>query len=35
MTKDLAVLVGGGTPWLTTEEFLAAIGNNLQAALAA
>jgi isocitrate dehydrogenase len=35
MTKDLAVLVGGGTPWLTTEEFLAAIDNNLQAALAA
>jgi isocitrate dehydrogenase len=35
MTKDLAVLVGGGTPWLPTEEFLAAIDNNLQAALAA
>jgi isocitrate dehydrogenase len=35
MTKDLAVLVGGGTPWLTTEEFLAAIDNNLQAALTA
>jgi isocitrate dehydrogenase len=35
MTKDLAVLVGSGTPWLTTEEFLAAIDTNLQAALAA
>jgi isocitrate dehydrogenase len=34
MTKDLAVLVGGGTPWLTTEEFLAAIDANLHAALA-
>jgi isocitrate dehydrogenase len=34
MTKDLAVLVGGGTPWLTTEGFLAAIDANLQAALA-
>jgi isocitrate dehydrogenase len=34
MTKDLAVLVGSGTPWLTTEEFLAAIDANLQAALA-
>jgi isocitrate dehydrogenase len=34
MTKDLAVLVGGGTPWLTTEEFLGAIDANLKAALA-
>jgi isocitrate dehydrogenase len=34
MTKDLAVLVGGSTPWLTTEEFLGAIDANLQAALA-
>jgi isocitrate dehydrogenase len=34
MTKDLAVLVGGDTPWLTTEEFLGAIDANLQAALA-
>jgi isocitrate dehydrogenase len=34
MTKDLAVLVGGGTPWLTTEGFLAAIDANLHAALA-
>jgi isocitrate dehydrogenase len=34
MTKDLAVLIGAGTPWLTTEEFLAAIDANLRAALA-
>ncbi|ABK52162.1 isocitrate dehydrogenase (NADP) [Acidothermus cellulolyticus 11B] len=35
MTKDLAMLVGPETPWLTTEEFLAALAENLQAALAA
>ena len=35
MTKDLAVLIGHGTPWLTTEEFLAALDENLRAALAA
>jgi isocitrate dehydrogenase len=34
MTKDLALLVGGGTPWLTTEEFLAAIDANLQKQMA-
>ena len=34
MTKDLAVLIGADTPWLTTEEFLAAIDGNLRAALA-
>jgi isocitrate dehydrogenase len=34
MTKDLALLVGGGTPFLTTEEFLAALDENLQAAQA-
>ncbi|MBX5447047.1 MAG: NADP-dependent isocitrate dehydrogenase [Acidothermus cellulolyticus] len=34
MTKDLALLVGPETPWLTTEEFLAALAENLQAALA-
>ncbi len=34
MTKDLALLVGGGTPFLTTEEFLAALDENLQAARA-
>ncbi len=33
MTKDLALLVGPGTPFLTTEEFLAALEENLQAAM--
>jgi isocitrate dehydrogenase len=33
MTKDLALLVGPGQAWLTTEEFLAAIDDNLKAAL--
>jgi isocitrate dehydrogenase len=31
MTKDLALLVGGDTSWLTTEEFLAALDDNLAA----
>jgi isocitrate dehydrogenase len=35
MTKDLALLVGAGTPFLTTEGFLAALDENLQAARAA
>jgi isocitrate dehydrogenase len=30
MTKDLALLVGSDTPFLTTQEFLAAIDQNLQ-----
>jgi isocitrate dehydrogenase len=30
MTKDLALLVGGDQDFLTTEEFLAAIDDNLQ-----
>ncbi len=30
MTKDLALLVGPETPWLTTEEFLAALDEGLQ-----
>ena len=34
MTKDLALLVGEGTPFLTTQEFLAVIDENLQAAMA-
>ena len=34
MTKDLALLIGADTPWLSTEEFLAAIDANLQKALA-
>jgi len=35
MTKDLALLVGDDTPWLTTEEFLAALDENLQRKMAA
>jgi isocitrate dehydrogenase len=35
MTKDLALLVGGDTPYLTTEEFLAALDENLRAAMSA
>src|SRR5881628_833094 len=34
MTKDLALLIGADTPWLTTEDFLAAIVDNLDAAMA-
>jgi isocitrate dehydrogenase len=34
MTKDLALLVGSGTPFLTTEEFLGALTDNLGAAMA-
>ncbi|MEH3053168.1 MAG: NADP-dependent isocitrate dehydrogenase [Patulibacter minatonensis] len=34
MTKDLALLVGPDQAWLTTEEFLAAIDENLQKAAA-
>jgi isocitrate dehydrogenase len=33
MTKDLALLVGEDTPFLTTEEFLAALAENLRAAM--
>jgi isocitrate dehydrogenase len=34
MTKDLALLVGEGQDFLTTEEFLAAIDENLNSAMA-
>ncbi|MBX6766880.1 MAG: NADP-dependent isocitrate dehydrogenase [Actinomadura rubrobrunea] len=34
MTKDLALLVGGDTKWLTTQEFLEALDTNLQKKLA-
>jgi isocitrate dehydrogenase len=34
MTKDLALIVGGDTPWLTTEEFLDALDTNLNKAMA-
>jgi isocitrate dehydrogenase len=33
MTKDLALLVGGDQEFLTTEEFLAAIDENLKQAM--
>ena len=33
MTKDLALLVGEGTPFLTTEEFLAVLDDNLRKAM--
>ena len=33
MTKDLALLVGADTPFLTTEDFLAALAENLRAAM--
>ncbi|NBX71168.1 MAG: NADP-dependent isocitrate dehydrogenase, partial [Actinobacteria bacterium] len=35
MTKDLAILISKEQPWLTTEEFLAAIDSNLQKAMSA
>jgi isocitrate dehydrogenase len=33
MTKDLALFVGGDTPWLTTDEFLDALDSNLNKAM--
>ena len=30
MTKDLALLIGPDQEWLTTEEFLGALNDNLQ-----
>jgi isocitrate dehydrogenase len=33
MTKDLALLVGKDTPFLTTEEFLTALSENLAKAM--
>jgi len=35
MTKDLALLVGPDQGWLTTQDFLAALDQNLQAAMTA
>lgn len=35
MTKDLAMLVGPEQGWMTTEDFLAAIDNNLKSRLGA
>ncbi len=34
MTKDLALLVGPDQGWLTTEEFLGALDDNLRATMA-
>jgi isocitrate dehydrogenase len=34
MTKDLALLIGPEQPFLTTEEFLGALDENLQKARA-
>jgi isocitrate dehydrogenase len=34
MTKDLALLIGPDTAWLTTEQFLAALDDNLKVKLA-
>jgi len=34
MTKDLALLVGGGTQWLTTDEFMSVLADNLAKKLA-
>ncbi|SDH49608.1 isocitrate dehydrogenase (NADP) [Sinosporangium album] len=34
MTKDLALLVGGDAAWLTTQDFLAALDENLQKKMA-
>jgi isocitrate dehydrogenase len=33
MTKDLASLVGPKQPWMNTQDFLAKIDSNLQAAM--
>ena len=33
MTKDLAALISADTPWLTTQDFLAAIDENLKEAM--
>jgi len=35
MTKDLALLIGRATPYLSTQDFLDAIAGNLQKAMAA
>ena len=34
MTKDLALLISRDSPWLNTQDFLAAIDANLQKAMA-
>ena len=34
MTKDLALLIGRDAPWLSTDEFMNALNDNLAAARA-
>ena len=34
MTKDLALLISKDAPWLNTQDFLAAIDENLRKKLA-
>ena len=34
MTKDLAILIGPEQDWMTTQEFLATLDENLRKALA-
>ncbi|MGO1074731.1 NADP-dependent isocitrate dehydrogenase [Inquilinus sp. CA228] len=34
MTKDLAILIGPDQPWMTTEQFLDKLDQNLQASMA-
>ena len=34
MTKDLALLVGADTPYLSTEQFLGALNDGLAARMA-
>ncbi|MBT8225465.1 MAG: NADP-dependent isocitrate dehydrogenase [Dactylosporangium sp.] len=33
MTRDLAMLIGADTPWLTTDEFMTAVAEGLERAL--
>ena len=33
MTKDLALLIGPDQPWLTTNQFLSTLRDNLQQAM--
>jgi isocitrate dehydrogenase len=33
MTRDLSSLIGPNEPWLTTNQFLAALDENLQKAM--
>ena len=34
MTKDLALLISKDAPWLTTDEFMDALNENLKKAMA-